>query len=197
MRALVACLAFAYASCGAYGIDSAAPPQDGGERVGSVAVAVNRQLLKSDTLPNDAILGFRVEGDYGPADWRVRPELGVQYGKDSATLGSFFQEVSVTDFFLGVVTSYSPENSTIGFRLGGGIVARLLDAEASVLGLSFSEDDTVFGIYMHGGPTLEITDNIEVGLDLRLVLAEEADFGDDFSVDASSFESAITARVKF
>lgn len=204
------CASIPYGETRLASLDATGPPGTPPSRVvdgdsWSVGLTMsNVSLPAGDWAPIETPLALGIEGDYQAKDWELKPEFGVQYSKDSATftvadpLGgtlNVWDELSLIDVFAGVAASFELERSALGVRVGGGLLVRFADLDETLDGLSSITDSSLApGIYVRGGPTMRVSDNSEIGLDIRALFSDRLEFN-NVSFDSNSIQVGLVLRV--
>ena len=165
-----------------YGPDQRGPrsfDEDGGSSDRSsrrfTVLLGQRSLEEDDFAPveDQPMLGFEFS-DGGTDDGLVGFEIGITGSSDSdeVNLGGGPQDVdgSVGELYAGVRKEFP--GSAINPFVGLGLAATRAEVEFG----GNSEDDTTYGVYLHGGLIFPLSDAFSIVADLR------ARFGEDYKI---------------
>ena len=128
---------------------------------------------------------------YDPAAWYLEDrdigyEIGLQHAWDDGNVAGVDVEAETTEIFAGGRLTFHYLKKRLHPYIGTGLTYLRAEADSeSTLpsGFSGSDDDSSFGLYVHGGLYYSLTKAFFVGLDYRWVLFTSVDVGIDTDVD--------------
>lgn len=130
-----------------------------------------RELNEDDWAPLEDQLSFALEYAREESD-TMGWEIGLAGSGDSETVLGIDLDVTMSEFYGGVVRSFRSEDSSARPYIGGGLT--FITAEIKAPGTSV--DDSVLAGYVHAGITVDVSDSFYVGLDIRKVLGADVEY---------------------
>ena len=153
---------------------------------GRFALLLGGRSLGEDAFaPTDSPGVFAVEFSQVPDFGGLGFEFGLNLGFDEENGASLPNnttadlELRQAEFYAGVRAEYLA--GPVRPYIGGGVTSLSTTTTIKQGSLRTEEDDSVLGLYLHGGIQADINDVLFLGLDYRHVFAE------DYEIGASSF----------
>jgi opacity protein-like surface antigen len=117
-------------------------------------------------------------------------EVGVAGSGDDDDIGGVDVEARTFEAYAGLRKTLG--DSAVHPYLAGGVSAIKADVELG----GFDDDDTSFGVYLHGGVAFDLTESFSLGVDLRTLFGSEIEIaGIDGDADYAQF--AVFAALGF
>jgi hypothetical protein len=136
-----------------------------------------KMLDKDDWEPLEEHVEFGFLLDFGKTDWPVNIAIDFLGSQDSDSFEEYEYDyyyfydykVTTTEINLGIRKSFG---EVIRPYFGGGLAIITAKEEYTLLGSTYSEDDTGLGYWINGGIYLTIGDALNLGIDVRYSAAE-------------------------
>ncbi len=139
-----------------------------------------KQLDEDDWEPTDKHDELGISVDYKEKSWPVSIAFGYLSSSDEATVYDYYSEIGTysidfehqtTELSLGIRKIWDASPSLRPY-VGCGIALISLEAKASALGVSVSDDDSVTGFWIGGGLYFTISKRFNIGFGYRLSQGE-------------------------
>jgi opacity protein-like surface antigen len=177
--------------------EAAAPvrAQDGDESFQQIALHVGLRKLDDDWEPIEEQLAFGLDYAKQNAGAMVGFEGGVSYSADDDDISgtNLDIEAELWELYLGAHKSFFDVGPMRPY-VGAGLSYLMADVEVSGGGASADEDDDSFGFYVRGGVGVDLSENLEIGADVRATFMDELDFGVD--VDSDYLQGSVFLGLK-
>ena len=178
------------------------PSQASRSQLNTVGYGTTRVLLGLEQLDTDYWepidhQGFlAVESAFESEDSWIGAEWGVAFNseKDSmhidvaGTLSKYKVDMFAIEGYAGVHRTFMRQSSFQPY-FGAGVSATYMDAKKSTDGPTVAIDDDdegglIYGAYAHGGISVQVSENMQLGLDLRELFATKVrDLGGEGDID--------------
>ena len=170
---------FAVGGCAATAVQQPAPSPTGPANHISLFVG-NRSMHDDDWDPVDDQTVFGIGYDTKLTNLPFEFEAAVARSKDeSGSVEGITRELSA-----GIRKTFDVGDTKFHPYVGGGL--GLIRAEVETSGPD--DDDTSLGLYLHGGIGYDLSENWQVGLDLRFLFGSDIDLlGNSMDADYTQF----------
>jgi len=144
---------------------------------GNINFLIGQKWLdETDWEPLDEQFELGLQYDFRPVEWPVNLAIDVLYSWDDATLydpwlGSIEVEARTLEINPGVRKIWELPSNIHPF-IGGGPAFIWVDGEGSSQGVTLSDDDWGFGVWLCGGAYVTLMEMLNLGLQVRYSWAE-------------------------
>lgn len=139
-------------------------------------IVSQRFLDEGDLEPVDEHTAFALEYVENDPAKSIGFEAGIAHSEEDDTVLGIGVEAELLEVYLGVRKEIETSSGLVPY-IGGGLTYLNADLTASVGAASASDDDSSLGIYLRGGVLWDLTSNVYVGLDARLVVGTDLEIG--------------------
>ena len=168
-------------------------PQDGTpSTVRTLSILVGGRILDEDYDPveKEPVFGFEYD-QYTPGS--IGWEVGFAYSSDDSSVSGVGDvEATFWEVYAGARKTWGDEGRLHPY-VGGGLSYIDVEGEVDNGAGTISDDDASFGLYVHGGASFDLTQNLRLGVDLRYTGVTDIDISDVNTVgDADYAQLCIT-----
>lgn len=196
MKLLISGIAAVLASCTA--LPGASPMAlqgtDSGQQI--VVILGERSLDEGLWAPTEDQGTIGVEYVNEAPTSTVGWEVGFAGSTDDQDVGLLQVEATTVELYGGIRKTFGDDTGRFHPYLGAGLSSIVAESEVSLGPVTASDDDSSIGFYLHGGIAFDVSTNVSLGLDVRVLTGTDMTIA-GVDADADYEQVALTIGIGF